>query len=167
MAIKLIIGLGNPEAGFQKTYHNAGHIFVDYVSQNEDLMNLIPKVRVLKTDVSMNISGKFVLSQLSKISVKPEELLIVHDESDVLLGKYKFSFNRGSAGQNGVRSIQKSLGTDAFWRLRIGIRPNEENKPRQKAGSFVLKKISATHMKVLGKVFSEAVMAIPTLQEKK
>ena len=91
---------------------------------------------------------------------------MVHDESDLLIGQHKFSFDRGSAGQRGVDHIQKTLGTSAFWRLRIGIRPPElsPDAPRIKASSFVLRRISKEYMSALNKVFEESVKSIPSLQ---
>ncbi|MEK7114725.1 MAG: aminoacyl-tRNA hydrolase, partial [Patescibacteria group bacterium] len=114
---RLIIGLGNPGKEYEKTYHNAGFLFVDYLI-NSQLP--ITNYKLLKTDVYMNQSGNFVKKTLKKYKIKPEEILIVHDDSDIELGKYKISFGRGSAGHNGVQSIIDALKTKNFWRLRIG-----------------------------------------------
>ncbi|OGY64965.1 MAG: hypothetical protein A2214_01600 [Candidatus Harrisonbacteria bacterium RIFOXYA1_FULL_48_8] len=149
LKLKLIIGLGNPDKKYANSYHNVGFLFVDYLDKG------------IKSEVYMNESGKFVAKELKKAGAKPEELLLVHDDSDIGLGKYKLSFGRGAAGHHGVESAQAALKTKNFWRLRIGIRPIGPIspigiiKPRKKAGEFVLKKISAEDKKILERVFEE------------
>jgi len=185
--IKLIIGLGNPGKEYEKTHHNAGFLFIDYlvamslrgVKRGSNPINKkiasvafgdLAMTPLLKSDVYMNQSGNFVKAALKKYSakggsasggkIKPEEILIVHDDSDIELGKYKISFGRGSAGHRGVESIIKLLGTKNFWRLRIGIRKTSRKKAglpaeayRVKAGELVLKKISKKDWEILEKVF--------------
>ena len=173
---RLIIGLGNPGKEYKKTYHNAGFLFIDYlvamslrgVKRGSNPINKkiasvafgdLAMTPLLKSDVYMNQSGNFVKAALKKYSakggsasggkIKPEEILIVHDDSDIELGKYKISFGRGSAGHRGVESIIKLLGTKNFWRLRIGIRKTA----KEKAGELVLKKISKKDWEILEKVF--------------
>lgn len=139
--ISLIIGLGNPGQEYEKTFHNIGSLMVDFSGQG------------IKSEVFMNKSGEFVKQELKKAKIKPENLLIIHDDSDIELGRCKFSFGRNSAGHKGAQNIIDQLKTKNFWRLRIGIRPV---KNKQKADELVLKKISATQMIVLEKVFKEA-----------
>ena len=150
--IKHIIGLGNPELRYEDTYHNVGHLFIDYVQQFEDF-----KSKAIKSESYMNESGKFVVKTI-KGSAHPEELLIVQDDSDIEIGKYKFTApGHGSAGHHGIESIQQQLKSKKFWRLRIGIRPKQtEGETRIKAEEFVLKKISPADQKLLEKVFEEA-----------
>lgn len=148
--IKLIVGLGNPDEEYENTYHNVGHLAVDFL--NEELKT---KNQGIKTNVYMNESGRFVNAALKKYRLKPEELLIIHDDSDIELGKYKLSFGRGSAGHKGIQSIISALGDKNFWRLRIGIRPINE-KIRRKAEKIVLKTISKTDKETLRTVFEEA-----------
>ena len=147
---KLIIGLGNPDAEYESTYHNVGHLFIDFL----DHKKLSPKPYSLKTTVYMNESGKFVKEALKNHKAKPDSLLIVHDDSDIALGKYKLSFARNAGGHRGVQNIIDQLKTNAFWRLRIGIRPLRE-KVRAKADELVLKKISPANRKKLEGVFKE------------
>ncbi|MDO8467277.1 MAG: aminoacyl-tRNA hydrolase [bacterium] len=151
--IKLVIGLGNPDKEYEKTYHNVGHLFVDYLTTNDQRL-------ITKSTEYMNNSGKYVEKAAKKIGAKPEEILIAQDDSDLEIGKYKLDFARGSAGHHGIESIQQHLKTNDFWRLRIGIRPANEAPPaggRLKAGDFVLKKISAADMATLKKVFEEVI----------
>lgn len=85
--LKLIIGLGNPDKKYERTYHNAGFLFVDYLNKRQMLND---EYQTLKSDVFMNQSGNFVKTALKKYSasngkIKPDELLIVHDDSDIEL----------------------------------------------------------------------------------
>lgn len=146
--IKLIVGLGNPGKVYENTYHNVGHLFIDYLSRLSAI-----RCEMLKTDVFMNQSGGFVKKVLKKHNAKPAELLIVHDDSDLLLGKYKLAFGRGAAGHKGVESVIKALDTKNFWRLRIGIRKRNEEY-HFPAGAFVLKKISSDDKKLLEEAFT-------------
>lgn len=102
----------------------------------------------------MNESGSFVLKALKKSDVKHAELLIIQDDSDIEIGKYKFSFGRGSAGHKGIESIIKSLKTKNFWRLRIGIAKPAAAK-KIKAEELVLKKINKTNKEILNAVFEK------------
>ena len=176
--IKLIIGLGNPGKEYERTYHSAGFLFVDYLIKNPSISNFHPPAsggglisKPLKSDVYMNESGKFVKKALQKYQIKPEEILITHDDSDIEIGKYKISFGRGSAGHNGVESIIKALKTKNFWRLRVGIRkktglPADLSAKAQrataearqvKAGEIVLKKISKKDLEILEDVFKKSL----------
>ncbi len=155
----LIVGLGNPDKKYENTYHNAGFLFIDYLVSKNSVNS-----KLLKSDVFMNQSGSFVKKALKKYKTKPEELLIVHDDSDIELGKYKISFGRSSAGHKGVESIIESLKTKNFWRLRIGVRktPSIKNQtPRKKAIEFVLKAITKQDQNLLKKVFEKITLELP------
>jgi peptidyl-tRNA hydrolase, PTH1 family len=161
--IKLVIGLGNPDKSYENTYHNVGHLFVDFV--DKDLQLTTYNLRLVKSDIYMNHSGSFVTKTLKKTGVKPESLLVVHDDGDLEIGTYKFSFGSGSAGHRGVEDIIKALKTKDFWRLRVGIRPLRKTffsklRPRQKTRDFVLKKISSSNKETLNSVFEKARQAI-------
>ena len=153
--IKLIIGLGNPGKEFENTYHNAGALFVNYLKK---FKSSVIGHKLLVSDSYMNLSGRFVKRVLKKYKTKPGELLLIHDDSDIPLSKYKFSFGRGSAGHKGVESAINALGTENFWRLRIGIRPKAGPPRRVKAGDLVLKKISPKDLKTLGGLFGEIAL---------
>ncbi len=132
----MIVGLGNPGKEYEKTRHNAGIILLNQISniknqndkskfKNADYFEYlkINNILFIKFKKYMNESGVAVKAALKYFKVKPEEILIVHDDSDIEAGKYKISFNRGAAGHRGVESIIKSLKTKKFWRFRIGVRP--------------------------------------------
>lgn len=150
--VKLVIGLGNPDPEYGSTYHNVGHLFV------EALIAAHPKsdLKILTTDAYMNESGACVAQALKKYKLKPAELLVVQDDSDIPIGSYKISFARNAGGHRGVQNVIDHLRTNGFWRLRVGIRPVAERK-RQKAEDLVLKKISAADRKKIDAVFAEAI----------
>ncbi len=100
--------------------------------------------------VFMNDSGQYVKSLMNALGLKPEEFVLVHDDSDIPLGEYKLSSGAGSAGHKGVKSVIEALGTKEFTRLRIGIRHNED-----KALEFVLSKIGPQEQKILIETFEK------------
>lgn len=145
--VKVMIGLGNPEEKYLNTYHNAGRLFVEYLKENSPL----PDMELAVTDCSMNVSGRSVKEILDYHNLEANDLVLAHDDSDLKLGQYKFSFGRGSAGHKGIESVISHLKTNEFWRLRIGIRPEEFVGKSEK---FVLKRISKEHKKILEETFS-------------
>lgn len=147
--MKLIIGLGNNGEEYKNTYHNVGFLMLDYLkTKNIDLP-------LIKLSGFMNEAGKDARQALKKYKLTPEDMLVIHDDSDIPLGEYKFSTSRGSAGHKGVQNIIDILGTNNFSRLRIGIRPLE-TKEHVKAEDFVLKNISKTNLEILERVFAQA-----------
>lgn len=166
-SIKLIIGLGNPGQEYENTYHNAGNKFVDFLKDKivgEDISYKkekgfeyvkIGSLVLAKTLVFMNESGLAVKKAAIFAKVKPEEVLVVHDDSDLNIGNQKISLNRGTGGHKGIESIAQNLKTKNFWRLRIGIRPEEKN--RSKAGSFVLKNISNANLRKIEDLFEKII----------
>lgn len=169
MLTKLIVGLGNPLPEFEATYHNVGMLAVEHLAEelsrggtpltfkpHRGLFRyaITDKFALVLPLTFMNESGAAVKEAVKKFGIPLERLVIVHDESDLTLGNYTISFDRNSAGHNGVQSIINTLGSKAFSRARIGIRPAEEKK-RKKASAFVLTKISAKDKKALREVFSK------------
>ena len=110
--MKLIIGLGNPGQKYQHSRHNVGHMVIDQLPSQKNY---------LKTDGYMNESGIFVQKQVHFYKIDLSDLYIVHDDLDLPVGEYRLQFDRGPAGHHGVESIIQHLGSQAFWRLRIGI----------------------------------------------
>jgi PTH1 family peptidyl-tRNA hydrolase len=159
---KLIIGLGNPSEKYAKTCHNSGYLFADSIAGGdfEKSKNFAfskeKGFTVVKPLTFMNDSGKAVSEAVkyfssAKAKIKPEDILVAHDDSDIMAGEYKLSFGKNSAGHRGVESVIKALKTKNFWRLRIGIRKNKKGK----AADFVLKKMSPTDIKNMSKNFAE------------
>jgi len=165
---RLIVGLGNPTQKYKMTYHNVGNLFIEYLKDNYHLSSKIKNgieyyklknIIIISSPAYMNESGGFVKKIMNTFTIKPNHILIAHDDSDILLGSLKTSFNRGSAGHKGIISIISSLGTKRFGRLRVGTRKhptgNQDLKKREKAEKFVLKKISDKNLKILYSCFSE------------
>jgi len=114
-----IVGLGNPGAKYQNTRHNAGHMLIDHITSSKIKA---PSSKLFKTDCYMNTSGKFIKKLFnSNRQLKAENLYIAHDDLDISLGKFKISFGRGPKVHNGIGSIEDALGTNEFWRIRIGV----------------------------------------------
>ena len=136
MAIKLIVGLGNPGSEYVKTRHNAGFWWIDELCANERIalkpekkfhgnaarLSLNgPEIWLLQPMTFMNVSGRAVQALATFYKIAPPEILVVHDELDLLPGTVKMKQSGGHGGHNGLRDIVAQLGSQDFWRLRIGI----------------------------------------------
>lgn len=109
-----LFGLGNPGKKYQLTRHNAGHLLTDLLGQVQGFC-------LLKSSAFMNNSGREVKRVLDETHFGYDNLVVIHDDVDLELGNFRLQKNRGSAGHGGVESIIKELGTQRFWRLRIGV----------------------------------------------
>lgn len=145
--IKLIVGLGNPGKEYELTRHNTGFLFIDELECYLKIENLKFKITAAKSQSFMNESGKAVADAIKFYKVKPENVLIVHDDIDILWGNFKFSFGRSSAGHKGVESIIKTLKTKNFWRLRIGIQPNQSESGKRPASAKAMAGKQATRIR--------------------
>lgn len=169
----LVVGLGNPGDKYKRTYHNIGSLFIDYlirkmvcpapgsrVAAKTLKMGLFTYIKVGKLYlvqplVYMNESGEAVFSAMKYFKVKPENLLLAHDDSDIELGKYKLSLGRSSAGHKGIESVINRAATKDFWRLRIGIQPKPVLR-KVKAEKLVMRRITDKDWLKIQKVFREA-----------
>ena len=140
--IRLFVGLGNPGDNYQATRHNAGFWWVDFIAENHRLTlknsskfyGLFGKYSkeseyfFLKPNTFMNESGKSVAALSNYYKIKPEEILIIHDELDLSPGNTKLKLGGGHGGHNGIKNIEAQLKTNNFWRLRLGIgHPGEKS----------------------------------------
>ncbi len=129
----LIAGLGNPGARYEGTRHNIGFDVLDFVgrdcewqnsrklhAQTAVLANLDQKVLLAKPQTFMNESGRSIAALCQKYKIRPQNILVVHDELDIPLGKMKIKCGGGDGGHNGLRSITAAIGRD-YNRLRVGI----------------------------------------------
>ena len=163
----LLVGLGNPEKKYEKSRHNIGRNFVIFLAKewnssdwekNKKCFAEISyinkeneKLILAKPLVFMNNSGKSI-NQLKKFySIPLKNIFVAQDDADINLGDFKISYDRGSAGHNGIKSIVDHLKSKAFYRIRIGIRPF--SKIRKKAKDFVLKNFTLQENKILEKLF--------------
>lgn len=175
----LFIGLGNPGEEYAGTYHNVGWELLDFLKEKlEERYGPAPEengknfrfraygdFRLVYPDTYMNLSGEAVKAALAWFDRQPVDAAIFQDDSDLAIGEYKIGplFGSGDAGHRGISSVMSSMpsGDDpGSVRVRIGIRdPLEKNgeRPRRKAGDFVLKKISKNDREKLSAVFQELV----------
>ena len=180
--MKFVIGLGNPVEEYENTRHNVGWSILDEFCSDDEwefsknsqahyCRKSIGKEKVefIKPATFMNKSGKSVKYVVGKHKPKIENLVVVHDDMDLPLGKMKIVFGRGSGGHKGVESIKKALGTNDFVRVRIGIskatpkgkvrKPTDEEAVRK----FVLGKWSPKELKEFEKVVKKAVEAVEVI----
>jgi PTH1 family peptidyl-tRNA hydrolase len=182
--MKLIIGLGNHGFKYKKTRHNIGFMAIDYIQkniggfskwkQNKKIMTEISKnsdraIVLAKPQTFMNNSGKAAALLVSSYKFQVLNIFILHDDFDLPIGNFKLEKGKGSAGHKGVQSIVDSLGTNNFWRLRIGIRPkNLGTKSLErglvpllaKAEDFVLRKFTKEEKKIIDKTIPKAINAL-------
>jgi PTH1 family peptidyl-tRNA hydrolase len=157
--MKLIVGLGNIGQEYQNTYHNIGFQSLDYITHNalftmeKKFLGAIYRqgeICYLKPHTYMNQSGKSVRQIADYFDIPAEDIIIIHDDSDIALGQYKIQTNRGSGGHNGVNSVFEHI-SNSVHRIRIGVR--SERHQGMKAENFVLKHIPLEETKVLIEVF--------------
>ncbi len=115
--MKLVIGLGNPGKKYENNRHNVGHMFIDYLINN--LQNANDRLKLVKTDCFMNQSGAFVKRIARSSSL--DNLIVIHDDLDIPLGKFHIQKGVGPKLHNGLESIEQNLKSKDFWRIRIGV----------------------------------------------
>jgi PTH1 family peptidyl-tRNA hydrolase len=132
--MKLIVGLGNPGKQYLQTRHNIGYVVIDFLLQelkleiNQEKFNGIfvknNNIILAKPITFMNLSGSFVQQIAHYYKIKPEDILIIHDDMDYKIGKFSIKKTGSSGGQNGVKDIIQKLNTQNFNRIKIGIGRN-------------------------------------------
>jgi len=157
--MKLIVGIGNPGEKHEHTRHNLGFVVVDALFKDyspakksfslekkfqaeiaeinwKPKKEVLEKVILAKPQTYMNNSG-FAVSSISKFyKIKPSDIWVVHDEVDLPLGAMKIRLGGSSAGHKGVESIIESLGSEMFWRFRLGIGAQHGKLPSKKIKSI-------------------------------
>lgn len=169
--MKLIVGLGNPGKEYQNTRHNIGFDFVDYYLEKKNihekwnkkfdglyLQTMIQdeKVVFLKPQTFMNLSGNSVRKIMDYFSISVDDLLVIVDDMDLLIGNYRLRASGSSAGHNGLKNIEANIGTSSYKRLKIGISKNDDVS----AKDYVLGHISKTESKQLLEVFDSLCLVI-------
>ena len=173
--IKLCVGLGTPGAQYQATRHNAGFWWLDALA-HELKVTLRPEkawqAMVARTTVNgravwllapqtfMNLSGRPVAALARFYKIAPHEMLVAHDELDIMPGALKLKHGGSHAGHNGLRDIHEQLGSDDYWRLRIGIgHPGVKDEVIH----WVLKKPLAAHQEAIEACITRSLKALPLL----
>ena len=173
--IRLFVGLGNPGTEYAATRHNAGFWWIDTLAL-QLRAHLVPErsyqalaarvtpptgpIWLLQPMTFMNRSGVSVATLSRFFKIEPAQILVVHDELDLQPGQAKLKFGGSAAGHNGLKDIHAMLGTQDFWRLRLGI-----GHPGVKAEvvNYVLKKPSAEHRDAIDKASEQSLKALDHL----
>ncbi len=101
----------------------------------------------------MNLSGRSVQEAAKFYSIKPEDILVVHDDIELKFGEYKKQLGGGMGGHNGLRSIKQNLGTEQFMRLRIGVGRPEDNHSQMDVATWVTARFTELEEKLLQDLF--------------
>jgi peptidyl-tRNA hydrolase, PTH1 family len=169
--IRLIVGLGNPGKEYERTRHNAGFWLVErFASANGLPFRKDPKYQALvaRHDASgawllmpqsfMNASGRAVQMLAGFFKIKPEEILVVHDELDFPPGVAKMKQGGGIAGHNGLKDISQRIGSHDYWRLRLGV----GKPPTTESGAdYVLQKPPTQERAAIDAAIDKALAVLP------
>ena len=167
----LILGLGNPGPRYELTRHNAGFLVLENLADKYKIKLSQSKYRSLygkgeinglpvilaKPMTYMNESGKAVKALISAFNLSLEQILVIHDDIDLPLGKIKTKFKGGDGGQLGIRSTIETLQTREFFRLRLGVGRPEH---REEIVDYVLSPFSEEESGLLNEVMGKAVHRI-------
>jgi peptidyl-tRNA hydrolase, PTH1 family len=179
--LRLIVGIGNPGSEYRATRHNAGAWFVERLAQavgaslgmQAKFQALVASVRandgidrrLALPQTFVNRSGQAVSALARFYRIAPAEILIAHDELDLKPGAVKLKEGGGSAGHNGLKDIAASLGTPAFWRLRIGIgHPREGALSEQEVADYVLHRPRLEEQQAIDDAIVRALAIWPSLE---
>lgn len=183
MSIRLIVGLGNPGPEYEQTRHNAGFWLVDQLAnslpgcllQRETRFNaFVAKTNIAGNDVwllepqtYMNRSGQSVGGIARFFKILPDEILVVHDELDLPPGVAKLKKGGSSGGHNGLKDITAALGTQDYWRLRLGIGHPRAMGIQQPVADFVLHRPRKEEQNLIEEAIDKSVRIIPLACEGK
>ena len=181
MSIRLIVGLGNPGPEYEQTRHNAGFWLVDNLAnglpgcrlQREARFNgLVAKTCVganelwlLEPLTFMNRSGLSV-GQLARFyKIEPSDVLVVHDELDLAPGVAKLKKGGSSGGHNGLKDITAALGTQDYWRLRLGIghprSAGSQQQVQQQVADYVLHRPRKEEQVLIDEAIEKSLRVLP------
>lgn len=157
--MKLIVGLGNPGEKYDRTRHNIGFMAVDEIARRHSSFSDfkekfkgvfstgtigIEKVVLLKPHTFMNLSGESVRAAIDFYKIDPEDVIVLHDELDLVTCKVRIKVGGSDAGHNGLKSITKHLGTPKYVRVRMGIDHPRNLGLKTSVSSYVLNEFSKT-----------------------
>lgn len=156
--MKLIVGLGNPGKEYDKTRHNIGFYYLDLFAQKynctfkEKFNGLYAKFKIdtsevilLKPLTFMNLSGECVIKFVNYYKIIPEDIIVLHDDLDLEIGRIKLKANGSSGGHNGIKNIILNLKDENFKRLKIGISKNSMIDTKD----YVLGRFSEEEIKII------------------
>ena len=168
--MKVITGLGNPGEKYAYTRHNIGFMIISELAERFKVNSSYKfdglvgdfflggeKIILFQPMKYMNKSGKPIYKLLDYFQIEAEDLLVIHDDLDLDLGKMKLKQSGGSGGHNGIKSIINNLGTDEFKRLKVGIGRPPENVP---VPDFVLTTFQREEKDISKRVVQDAASAV-------
>jgi PTH1 family peptidyl-tRNA hydrolase len=160
--MKLIVGLGNPGKEYDGTRHNIGFMVIDSILKKYNLncnkkkfdgiycettINN-EKIIFLKPQRFINLSGEVIKKYIDYFKISIEDILVIHDDLDIPVGKFKLKMSGGSAGHNGLKNIEMNIGTEEYKRLKIGISNDKAIDTKE----YVLGKLSSIDKKELDEI---------------
>lgn len=162
MKIKLVVGLGNPGKEYNNTRHNMGFSVIDEIAKKLEVYKYkerdgalyfdtfidMARVIFLKPQKYINLSGDVIIKFKNYLNIDINDILIISDDLDLPVGAIKLKEKGSSGGHNGLKNIEKNLGTKEYKRIKIGISNNKNIDTKD----YVLSKISKEDKKVLDKV---------------
>lgn len=164
----MIVGLGNVGGIYEKTRHNVGFQFLDYVKTRKEwwefgikaeMKAMVLKERnvvLVKPTTMMNLSGESVNALMKFYKITEDDLMVVHDDLDITIGQWKCQNGKGPKIHNGVNSIETVSGKKNFWRLRIGIDGRDEAlRKKIQPQDYVLANFDTGEQKTLDGVFEQ------------
>ena len=175
----LVVGLGNPGPEYVWTPHNAGFLAIDRIAEQEGVVVLNRRCKAMtatcriagrqvvlaKPETFMNLSGAAVAALVKEFEADPQQdLLVIYDELDLVLGTFKIRERGSPAGHNGARSVTGALGSQEWLRLRIGVGQNlpEEAKAagaRRPGRDYLLSPMRKAELAVLDEVLDRVAIA--------
>jgi PTH1 family peptidyl-tRNA hydrolase len=183
MPIRLIVGLGNPGPEYEQTRHNAGFWLVD------NLANSLPGTRLqrdsrynamlAKTSINgqdvwllepltfMNRSGQSVGALARFFKIAADEVLVVHDELDLMPGIARLKKGGSAGGHNGLKDITAALGTQDYWRLRLGIGHPRSLNLQQQVADFVLHRPRREDQELIEQAIDKSLLVMPQIVDGK
>ena len=165
--MKLIVGLGNPGKEYENTRHNIGFSLLDVIANDKGLnfdsekfnakyaeINFDKEWLILIKPLSyMNLSGIVVRKYMDYFKISKDDILIIQDDLDMVLGKIKFVYNSSSGGHNGIKNIEEQILTREYVRLKIGISNNKDINTKD----YVLAKFSKSDLEILDNTYSKLI----------
>ena len=161
--MKMIVGLGNPGREYENTRHNVGFMILDEYAKKNDISTFKRKFNglyttfihnnetyvLLKPQSYMNLSGTVIKKFASFYKIKPEDILVIHDDLDLPIGKIKIKYKGSSGGHNGIKNIIENLKTEEFPRFKVGIGKDENISYID----YVIGKLSKKELEFITKIF--------------
>lgn len=176
--MKLVVGLGNPGSKYENTRHNAGFWWLDLLAQQartsfkreSRFQGAAARISgdgdlwLLKPETFMNNSGQALAALAGYYKIGAEEILVAHDELDLPPGGVKLKFGGGLSGHNGLKSIAAHLGTQDFWRLRLGIgHPRDHAASEREVIDYVLHAPRAEEQAAIEDAMKRALQVWPQI----